>query len=122
MLFFRFNKIFHMILSKDDLSFYFKEDMRINLGYEMKPVLFHRIRYFWGILMGIDSYMAVRYLRSLRRLEYAINCPAKNKICSKIKYGLRMVTFCRLSYKYSIRIKPNTVGYGLYLPHISGGG
>lgn len=31
------------------------------------------------------------------------------------------IELIRLGYKYNILIRPNTVGYGLYIPHISGG-
>ena len=66
--------------------------------------------------------MAYNYLRALRKLEYAENCLKKKSIIGYLIYRYRIIRFGRLSYKYNITLHPNTIGYGLYLPHIIGGG
>ena len=69
-----------------------------------------------------DDMMAFRYLKSLRKLEYAQNCLKNASIWGKIIWAYRKWYNHRLSIKYDVFISPNMVGYGLKLPHIVGGG
>ena len=55
--------------------------------------------------------MIFRYLRVLRKLEYAIN--TKHKLL-KIYYQNRLY---KLSVKSGISIRPNNFGKGLRIPH-----
>lgn len=110
-----------MIQSKKDLNFYLEEDMKRNLHYDkmtFKRWLLHKIH----IYMKVNSDIAFHYLVSLRKLEYAENCLKEKHVFGKIVYYLRLIKFSRLSFLYDIVIHTNTVGYGLYLPHLVGGG
>lgn len=66
--------------------------------------------------------MAFKYLKSLRKLEYATNCLKGKSLWGNLVYRYRLIKHERLSYEYDIDIKANQVGYGLYLPHVIGGG
>ncbi len=73
-------------------------------------------RFYWlKLFYGNDNARAFRYLKCLRKLEYSINT---NSI---LKHWYRFRER-RLGLKYNIFIVPNTVGKGLYLPHLQGGG
>ena len=65
--------------------------------------------------------MAFHYLHSLRKYEYALNCFPKN-IFGRLGILYYKIRNRQLGYKYAITIHPNTVGYGLYLPHTAMGG
>lgn len=59
--------------------------------------------------------------KALRRYEYAINCLPNNIVCNVYKF------YCKFKYhrsciKSNVFIVPNTVGYGLKIQHIKGGG
>lgn len=106
-----------MIQSKKDLEFYLREDRNRNLHCEhMNP-----LKFYFRLWAKVDGCMAYHYLKALRKYEYAINCHKNGPIGNMIVL-LRKVYLRRLSAKYNIIISPNTVGYGLYLPHIIGGG
>jgi len=105
-----------MIKNKNDLRKYLEEDCFVNLG---KRKLF-KFELFLKLLYRSESGMAYHYLRCLRKYEYAMNkC---NSNWSKIYLIWRRLVWHRLSFKYNIIIQPNTVKYGLYLPHLIGGG
>lgn len=103
------------------MNFYIREDMKRNLKCErftLKMYILHKYRLF----IKTNGDMAYNYLRALRKLEYAENCLKKKSIIGYLIYRYRIIRFGRLSYKYNITLHPNTIGYGLYLPHIIGGG
>lgn len=109
-----------MINSKEELAFYIREDMKRNLKCEkftFKMYILHKYRLF----IKSNGDMAYHYLKSLRKLEYAENCLKEKSLIGTIIYRIRIIKFARLSYKYNITLHPNTIGYGLYLPHIVGG-
>ncbi len=104
-----------MITSRKDLEFYIQNDCKSCTGR-------HKINIFLLYLhcyYGNDLYRVYRYLRSLRKYEYALNCyrgPLGRILQLKAK-----VCWHRLGAKYNININPNTVGYGLRCPHLVGG-
>lgn len=74
---------------------------------------------FLGWLLSDESYFVLKYLKTLRWLEYYTN---------KTKYVwdypilvYLLLKHRRLSLKYGIKIEPNVVGKGLYIPHFLGG-
>lgn len=93
-------------------------DMKRNLKVEKMNYL----RYYYGLFIKRNSCLAFRYLKSLRKLEYASNVLRRKNFIGNLIYRIRLVSHERLSYKYDVDIKVNQVGYGLYLPHIIGGG
>lgn len=105
-----------MIQNKQDLKFYLEEDCYANIGTR-------KISWFKLLIKKIyrsDSGMAYDYLRCLRKYEYALN--THKSLYGKIYVAWRRFLWHRASYKYNLIIYPNTVGYGLYIPHIIGGG
>lgn len=108
-----------MIRNKKDYEFYLQEDRKRNLKIE-KFNIYTWAKYQYYLFIKHNGAIAYNYLKSLRKLELAINCKKGNSIVGKIIYRIRLIKYLRLSYKYHIYINPNTVGYGLYLPHISG--
>lgn len=105
-----------MITSLSELNLYLREDKKRNIG----NISFAKWVVLW--LYESDGYMAYRLLRSLRHYEYALNCISKYPIIGAIYTKYRLYRYYKVSNKYNVRIKPNSVGYGLYLPHIKGGG
>lgn len=73
-----------------------------------------------GRLLNDESFYVVNFLRTLRKLEYYSNIPKKS-LASTICYIYFFLKHRRLEYKTGIRIAPNVVGKGLYIPHLSGG-
>lgn len=93
-----------MIKSKQDLKNYIEADKQAN-----------RINYYLlRLLYGDDGARVIRYLKSLRRLEYDMNT-------GSILYHWHRFINRRLGLKYGLCIVPNTVGKGLYIPHTQGG-
>lgn len=70
--------------------------------------------YFLKLLYGNIGARVFRYLKALRKYEYAINTG------SNMMYWRRFY-LRRLGNKYAITIIPNTVGEGIFIPHIEGG-
>ncbi len=56
-----------------------------------------------------------RYLKKVRRLEFAINC--KKGLLARIEITILKYLILRSSIKTGIVIPPNTFGKGLFLPH-----
>jgi serine O-acetyltransferase len=107
-----------MIKSKADLLFYIREDRFRNLGkYEMGLC-----EYLAKYLYGTDNIKAYRYLKVLRKYEYAKNCLYHKGIIGKFVTAYWKYRHHRLSEKYNVVIGPNMVGYGFRMPHILGGG
>lgn len=108
-----------MIKSKKDLKFYIAEDKKACLKHCAGRTFLEKV---YNYFFPTDNIMAFRYLKSLRLLEYSINCK-KGK--SKIGNLFFLYYKCMNRYygvKYGINISPNTVGYGFYIPHVVGGG
>lgn len=103
-----------MIKSKKDLEFYLLEDRKANLHCEHMNI----IKYYLRLWAKVDGCMVYDYLKSLRKYEYSLNC--QDGLWGRIVQFYRKIRLRRLSAKYNIRINPNTVGYGLYMPHIIG--
>lgn len=101
-----------MINSKKDLKEYIQADKsKYNLRHSC---LFRKI-------IQTEAHCIVRYLKCLRHLEYHINCTKSKSLYGKLMYAYYSVKESRLSAKYKIRIQPNVVGKGLYIPHFTGG-
>ena len=107
-----------MIRSKADMLFYIKEDKKRNLGAYKIGWLSYIGQYFFGT----DRMKAFRYMKALRKYEYAKNCLGKKGIAGKLMVHYRHYCHHRLSEKYNIVIGPNMVGYGFRMPHVLGGG
>ena len=108
-----------MIKSTKDLRFYINEDRKRNLKFVNKYNIF---KYFFHILVTKNEhYLAFRYMKNLRKLEYSINCLKGKSIIGDFIYYYRYIRYMRLCFAYNITLPPNKIGYGLYLPHIVGG-
>ena len=97
-----------MIRSKSELNYYIKEDAKAN---HIKS----KISYLLKLLYGNVNACVFRYLKSLRKYEYY------NNINSPLRYFYRFYNR-RLGLKYNLSMPINVIGYGLYIPHIEGGG
>ena len=97
-----------MITTKSELNHYILEDAKAN---DIKTGFSYLMKLFYGNVHAC----AFRYLKSLRKYEYYHNT---NNI---LRYWYRFYNR-RLGLKYNLAIPINVVGYGLYLPHIEGGG
>lgn len=108
-----------MISSRTELKNFIKKDRDANLGLHVSV-----IQYWMLLIYGADRAKAFRFLKSLRKYEWSVT--QKTNHSSNILYAIvslyRKLRYNRLCSKYNIVIKPNVVGYGLYLPHIVGGG
>ncbi len=93
-----------MINSRKELRRFIAEDARAN-------GLKNDFTYYIRLLYGNVPAMSFRYLKSLRKYEYYLN------IHSALRYWYRFKNR-RIGAKYHIAITPNTVGYGLKLPHL----
>lgn len=96
-----------MIKKKSDLNRYIEADAHAN-------GITSRKDYILKLIYGNMGACVFRYLKSLRKYEYALNTNSKLKIW--YRFRLR-----RLGKKYRISILPNTVGEGLFIPHNEGG-
>lgn len=93
-----------------------KKDLKIVLGMDAKANgIVSKKDYYLKLIYGNVGSRAYRYLKALRKYEYSINT---NSLVKKIYYRFKLRY---LGNKYSIAIIPNTVGGGLYLPHLEGG-
>ena len=97
--------IIKMIQNRQELKEYIRADKEAN-GIS---------HYLLKLIYGNDNARVFRYLKCLRHFEYALN----NNYLIKMWYRLRVR---RLGLRYNILIFPNTVGKGLYIPHLQGGG
>ena len=93
-----------MITNRNELKKYIVEDAKAN-GIIMG------IRYYIKLFYGNVPAMAFRYLKSLRVYEYHLNNNSPLRFWYKFKNR-------RIGAKYHIAIAPNSVGYGLKLPHL----
>lgn len=99
-----------MIKTKEDLKFYLTEDRKQ-----------YNIPIPWriGIFIGHEKSHAWRLVRALRLYEFARN--NSQSYYGKIRLIFRKIRYSQLRIKTGIFIPPNTVGYGLKIPHFSGG-
>lgn len=79
------------------------------------------IRWFDRFLSS-EIYHTVKYLKNLRKLEHLLNTQGGGIAIRKILLAYRYWRWRRQSWKYGIRIFPNTCGKGLFITHILGGG
>ena len=93
-----------MIRNKGDYKYYLTEDLK---RYHLR---------FVDRFIFSENYLIVKYLRTLRRLEYLTNI--KKNIIQKIEYSYVFWNYRRLCFKTKMRIGINTCGPGLYIPHI----
>ncbi len=98
-----------MITSKQELLYYILEDAKAN---KVDPP--GGVRYYIRVLYGNVNACVYRYLKSLRNYEYY-----QNKKCI-LRYWYRFYNR-RLGIKYNLAIPINTIGPGIYIPHIEGG-
>lgn len=103
-----------MIQTKEDLNFYLREDAKRN-GVSSSPII-----RFLKLIAGLDNYKVYIYLRILRKCEYHNNNKNK-KISSRCLLQYFKIRLYRLGSKYNIFIPINVSGYGLRIPHITGG-
>ena len=77
-----------------------------------------------GVIVGVvtrNEHVSVwRYLKCLRHCEYHMN--NRKNIYHKLMYAYYRLRLSRLGARYNLRIRPNSCGYGLRLPHLAGGG
>ena len=97
-----------MIQNKQELTKVLKMDAEANGISSLKD-------YYIKLLYGNVGSRAYRYLKALRHYEYSLNTSSLSRFYYRFK--LR-----HLGNKYNVAIIPNTVGGGLYLPHLEGGG
>lgn len=94
-----------MIKTKQDLKKYIKADYaRQNMKHP-----------FWARLTFGEHALTRAYLETLRKLEYhKNNC---GSLIHKILYGIYFLKYRKMSNRTGIYIFPNTVDFGLLLPH-----
>ena len=100
------------------MLFYLREDMKRNMHVEK----LNYWKYYIGLLLKENGALAYRYLKRLRKLEYSKNVLREKSIFGRLSYFYCLYRFKQLCFKYDIDIRPNVIGYGLYLPHVIGGG
>ena len=93
-----------MIKNRSDLKIYIKEDAKAN-GISLD------ISYYIKLIYGNVPSRSFRYLKSLRKYEYYLNTHGL------LRFWYRFINR-RIGAKYNVAIAPNTVGYGLKLPHL----
>ncbi len=96
-----------MITTYSDYKLYTKMDAQAN-------GINSRLDYIVKLVYGNIGALVYRYLKTLRKYEYALNRGSIFQHWYRIRLRL-------LGNKYGITIIPNTVGYGLSIPHIEGG-
>lgn len=99
-----------MIVTKEDLRYYLSEDWK---RYNLSKTQYVIGRFTYG---GGKS---LQLLRCLRKCEYAYNNRNKS-IFNKVYYLIRLYLYRRLQFKLDTYIYLNSVGPGLYIPHLGG--
>ena len=103
-----------MIKTRRDLHFFLDEDRKRN----SIPTVWGG--YFLRLLAGRENAKAFRYLKCLRKCEYHLN-NSRNWL-HKLMYYYYSFRLSKIGSKYHISILPNTIGYGVRILHLSGGG
>lgn len=98
-----------MIITKKDLKEYIQAD-RARYGLRKFSI--------FGRLLNDESYYVTKFLYTLRHLEYYKN--NSGNLFYKIPYIYWFLKHRNLELRLGIRIAPNVVGKGLYIPHIVG--
>ena len=101
-----------MIQSKQDYKLYLQQDRIANNIPTSKGI--QRIK-FW--LRNNFSNEEWKFIKTLRLLEYYINCKKSSSILGGVKYLFIKYKFRKLSIKLGYSIPPNVFDYGLSLPH-----
>lgn len=104
-----------MIKTKDDYRMFLREDALANIKCESCGWLKMRV----NIWYGNDCYRFLEYLRALRYYEYLLNC--KIGFMARLRRTLAKIHYHRLGAAINVNIKPNVVGYGFRVPHLTGG-
>lgn len=99
-----------MITTKDDLRDFIQAD-RNRYSLRRPRIL--------GALLNDESYYVTKFLYNLRKLEYYTN--NRHSLFNKVLHIYWLLKYRRLERVMNIRIEPNTVGKGLYIPHYLGG-
>ena len=68
------------------------------------------------VILRTEKFYTWKYIKCLRRTEYVLN--VKKGILGKISYAFQLYLLHRLMHKTQIRIYPNVVGPGLFIPHL----
>lgn len=106
-----------MIKNRKDLKFYLREDFKRNgFSYSIGGV----VKRWLLDICGAENACVLGYLILMRKCEYYYN--NRVNLLSKVCWLYYKIKYTRLGKKLNIRIPLNTVGYGLRIHHISGGG
>ena len=95
-----------MIKTKEDLRNYLNEDLKY---YKTLPGLREK-------LLKTERYYSVRFIKTLRHYEYALN--NRTGLLGSIRYFYWMFRFYRIMHKTQLYIYPNVCDAGLYIPHV----
>lgn len=95
-----------MIKTKEDLRNYLNEDLKY---YKTMPGLRE-------CLLKTERYYSVRFVKTLRHYEYALN--NKTGLSGRMRYFYWMFKFYRIMHKTQLYIYPNVCDAGLYIPHV----
>ena len=110
-----------MINSKEELRFYLDEDKKANVRGKFSGGVRSYFVFLVKCVIGSDDCRAYLLLKSLRKYEYAINCMSDN-FWGKIYRSFLHYRYHRHCIKCNVFIVPNTIGYGMKIQHIKGGG
>lgn len=96
-----------MIKTKEDLKYYLQEDKkRYGEGIDS---LYKRFGHS-------EQWYLWRFVKKLRYLEYYKN--TQSNVFRKLLYQNKNIKMHKLMYEMKIYIHPNTIGPGLYIPHV----
>lgn len=101
-----------MIKTRKELIFFIEQDRKAN------RISDSYCRYLFALFCGSENARAFRYLKCLRNCEYHYN---NNGLFHKLCYCFYRFYKGRLGSNYMIKIPLNIAGYGLRIPHLSGG-
>ncbi len=107
-----------MIKSKKDLNFYLQEDA-IRAGMPTRYTISGYIQYIIKLAIGDEQAHVLKYLHTLRHLEYWTN--TSTNIIHELVRKYWNVRHSRMGHRYGIHIGANMVGYGIKIAHFSGG-
>lgn len=110
-----------MILSRKDYKKYIKEDRIANIREEKTSAFYRFLKHIANYIVKTDDIRAYEFCKSLRKYEYALNRYPHSLLWLLYK------EYCHIKYhrqciKCNLYVVPNTVGYGLKIQHIKGGG
>lgn len=79
------------------------------------------VKYIAKCFVKTDGCRAYKLCKALRKYEYSLNCFPDNCFW-KVYKELRHYIYHKHCIKCNVFVVPNTVGYGLQIQHIKGGG